>query len=268
MRNVNYINGVEGVVTGGTATVNIPVDRRYHALKIFVTATGIATAELIVSKVRLNVNGTYIRDLTPAQIHAISTLNGLTNDVLCLDLFLSEPWRASVAGEESTSWDMFGQTKFTAEISFISALTGLTCQVQASYDYGRNTDAGKPFLAIVRQLSQTYNAPAGSYDIVTIPVTFPIQRIHLQPAAGVVSSVEVYRGSEKIHEGTVAQNTRFLADYGMVGAAFAFPIVFDFDQQISSPLVVQNQGDLLVRPVVGTAGSFNVLTEARAPAYN
>jgi hypothetical protein len=172
-----------------------------------------------------------------------------------------------VLGEEAVSWDLFGQTKCTMEIIF-KAVTAPTAQVQASYDYGRNKDGDKFFLAIVKQLTQGYVAPSGTFDIVTIPTTNPIQRIHLAMSANAISSVEVYRASEKIKEGTTAQNIRFLADYGLVGSAFSFPIVFDFEQQISSQLIVANQGDLLIRPTTTGAATLTAIIESRAPGYN
>ena len=36
-RLVNYVPGIQGVTSGGIATVNIPVDRRYHSLRILTT---------------------------------------------------------------------------------------------------------------------------------------------------------------------------------------------------------------------------------------
>lgn len=266
MRNITYINGVEGVASASTATVNIPIDRRYHALKLFVGATGATLATDIVDKVRLFVNGVVMRDLTPAQIIGIATLNGLTPATGEIPIYFSEPWRATVLGEESTSWDLFGQSKCTLEVVF-KTVTAPTLQVQAAYDYARNKDGEKFFLAIIKQLNQGYNAPSGTFDIVTIPTSFPIQRLELQMASNTINSVEVYRGSEKIHEGTAAQNARFLADYGLVASAFTFPIVFDYEQQISSPLIVANQGDLLVRPTTSGAALLTVTIESRAPGY-
>ncbi len=204
--------------------------------------------------------------MSPAQILGIATLNGLTPATGEIPIYFSEPWRASVLGEEATSWDLFGQTKCTLEVVF-KTVTAPAMQVQASYDYGRNKDGDKFFLSIVKQMNQGYNAPTGQFDIVTIPTQFPIQRLLLQMASNSISSLEVYRASEKIHEGTTAQNTRWLADYGLVGGAFTFPVVFDYEQQISSPLLVANQGDLLVRPTTTGSALLTVTIENRAPGY-
>lgn len=267
MRNITFINGVEGVIPSGVATVNIPIDRRYHGLKLFVNGTAAAVASDVVSRVRIFVNGQIMRDLTATQAQKIFQLNGQTFDPLEIPLAFSEPWRASVLGEEATSWDLFGVAKCTLEVTF-TAEAAPTLQVQGAYDYAKNvTGDGKSFLAIVKQLQQVYTNPVGTLDIVNIPTSNPIQRILMQTSAGTISSLEVYRASEKIHEGPVAQNTRWLADHKLDGTAFTFPIVFDYEQQVSSPLLVQNQGDLLVRPVFTNAGSVNVLAESRSQGY-
>jgi hypothetical protein len=268
MRIVNYINGIEGAVTGGTATVNIPVGRRYHALKVYVTAdNGAPTTDpaAILDYARLLVNGVVMRDLLPADYINIAKLNGITPAASELPFYFSEPWRASVVGEESTSWDLFGQSKCTLELKFKTGLTAITCAVSASFDYGRNISGTKPFLAIVKQLKQTYNAPSGVYDVTTLPKTFPIQRILLNASTGTLNSVEVTRDNEKVQESTTAQNSTFLKDYGLAAANFSFPVVFDFEEQISSALIVNRE--LNVRVVSSSANTLSAIIEHRVPDY-
>ena len=269
MRIKSYINGVEGVIAGGIATVNVPINRRYHAIKSFLSATvgGNPSTDptAILDYVRQIVNGVVMRDLTPAQYLAIADLNGQTVGAGELPFWYSEPWRASVVGEEATSWDMFGQTKFTLEFKFKATAVNPTLVIEAAYDYGRNVSDGKPFLSIVKQLAQNYNAPAGKYDVTTLPVIWPIQRILIGVSAGTVVDVEVYRDSERVHEGTAAQNARFLADYGLDGTAFSYPIAFDYEQQISSPLIVGKE--LNVRVNSSQANSLSAIVEHRANGY-
>lgn len=270
MRYRTYVNGVEGVVAGGTATVNVPINRRYHGIKAFVSATvggsGSTDPTAILDGVRLIVNGNTIRDLTPAQYLAIAALNGQTVGAGELPFWFSEPWRASVLGEESTSWDMFGQTKFVLEFKFKSAAVSPTLVIEASYDFGRNISDGKPFLAIVKQTSQTYVAPSGKFDVTTLPILYPIQRILLAASTGTINDVEIIKdGNTKVQEGTAAENKRWLADYGMDGTAFSYPVVFDYEQQISSPLQVDK--DLNVRVNSSAANTLTAITEYRVPGY-
>ena len=83
MRIKNYINGIEGVATGGVAVANVPVNRRYFDFRMFVTgnlAGGGAsqTAAQLVTNVRVYVNSVVIIDLTSTELRKIALLNGLT----------------------------------------------------------------------------------------------------------------------------------------------------------------------------------------------
>lgn len=281
MRIQNYITGIQGVTAGGVATLNIPIDRRYHALKLFVSGTfnaGTSTDpnELIASA-RLMVNGVVMRDLLPSDIIKIAKLNGITPDTTNGEtpFYFSEPWRASVLGEESTSWDMKGQTSFTLEVTFNSvsttgsfAITNLAAAVIGSFDYARNLNgANQPFLAIVKQLRYSVSAPAGQFDFTTLPTVHPIQRTHFRTSTGTISSMEVYNDSTKVMEGLTAQINDFYKDYKLVPASgFSLSAIFDFTQQISDALFVQNN-NLDFRITSSAANALTAIVEARAPGY-
>ncbi len=281
MRIINYINGMQGVAAGAVATLDIPVNRRYHALKLFVSGTFNAAPstnpEELISSVQLLVNGVVIRDLRPGDVIKIAKLNGITPDTTNGEtpFYFSEPWRASVIGEESTSWDMFGQQKFTLQVTFNSVsvtgafpITNLAAAVEASFDYGRNyDDKGQFFLAIVKQLRFGYSAPIGSVDLTNLPMQFPIQRIHFSPSTGTLSSLIVYNNSIKAMEGLTAQLNDFYKDFKLVPASgFALSAIFDHTQQISDALKVENNS-LDVQPVCSAANNLTVIVEHRANGY-
>ncbi len=164
---------------------------------------------------------------------------------------------------------MAGQSKFTLQMTFLSTAVSPACVVEASFDYGRNTDgAGKPFLAIVKQLRFTRSNPAGAVDITDLPQVFPIQRIHLTTSAGTITSMEVWNDTVKIQEGLTAAFNDFYKDYKLApsAASFSLSAVFDFTQQISDALFVANQ-NLNVRPTCSTAGSITAVVEHRANGY-
>lgn len=272
MRKIEPLHGVEGVVAGGIALVNIPVNRRYHAIKIFAGANDsegdpLASVESVVDYVRVIINGVVFRDLTAVNYRKIARLNGMTVATNEIPLYFSEPWRASITGEESTSWDLSGVVKATIEIKLKSGIVSPSVKVQAVSDFGRNTTLGTdgqlvPFTAAVKQLTLTYSANQGVFDITTLPIGSPIQRIHFLTSSGTISSVEVIRDGEKVHEATIAENTRFLADYGIAAAEFTYPLIFDFEQQISSPLIVSR--DLLVRPTLSANATLTAIVESRS----
>lgn len=273
MRIINLLSGINGVVAGGNATLSIPVGRRYHALKVFLAATvgGNPSTDptAIITSARLLVNGVVMRDLTPTQILDISRLNGITPSAAAgeLPFYFSEPWRASVIGEESTSWDVTNQATFTLELTFAAGAVNPSAVVEAAFDYGRNRDAsGKDFLAIVKQLRFSRANPSGAVDLTDLPQVFPIQRIHLDVSVGTVTSLEVWNDTVKVWEGTIANLNTFLKDYGLDGTQFGASAVFDFTQQISDALFVTNQ-NLNVRPVCSNAGTLTAIVEHRVPGY-
>lgn len=277
MRIINLVNGINGAITGSTGQLVIPVGRRYHNLKVFLSATdgvGATTDPLrIVSAARLTVNGVLMRNLTTAQILKIASLNGFPATAATgeLPFYFSEPWRASVVGEESTSWDM-GDGKirtFLLELDFLAGLVaGPSVVVEASFDYGRNVDqGGKPFLAIIKQLPTVKANAVGVLDLQDLPQQFPIQRIHLQASAGTISSAEVWNDSTKVMEGLTANLNDFYRDYRFVTAgAFSLSLIFDHTQQISDALSVLNN-NLNVRPTFSAGGACTALTEFRANGF-
>lgn len=282
MRLINYINGVEGVSSGGTAVANIPTGRRYHDLKSFLTATvggNPSTSPVaILDWTRLLVNGVLIRDLTPTQSLAIQALNDITAAASELAHYFSEPWRASIDGEEATSWDLADQKKCTLELKFKAAAVAPAVQVLASYDYANNVVVtnGKAakFLAIVKQLALTYGVGAGANDLTTLPVKFPIQRIHLNVAAGTITDIQVKRDGEIVQESSVSQNSAFLKDRALDASQFSFPICFDFTQQLTDALTGQNFDanpsgikDLNVKATCSQATVLTALVESRANGF-
>ena len=278
MRIINLISGFNGVVAGGVATLDIPVGRRYHALKVFLSAT-VASAPstdplLIITQARLLVNGVELRALTPAQILGIANLNARTPDATTgeLPFYFSEPWRASILGEEITSWDTnraTGAAVFTLELTFAAGAVNPSAVAEASFDYGRNVDqAGNPALAIIKQTRLTRSNPAGIVDLIDLPQMRPIQRIHLQTSAGSISYLEVWNDTVKVMEGATGRINDFQKDYEMTPSAsgFALSAVFDFTQQITDALFVQNK-NLDVRPTCSTAGAITAVVEYRENGY-
>jgi len=279
MRNIEYMNGIAGVAVGGVATLNFQTERRYHGIKVFpsamiesdpIGAPGVydqATTDPteIIEYAKLIVNGVVIRDLTPEDAIKLVQANygGVAVDNH-IPFQFSGPTRASITGEEATSWDMWGQRTFVMELKFKSNIANPTVLTLASYDYGRNLVNGKPFLNIVKQLSYTYNAPAGNYDIVSLPKANPIQRIHIEPSSGTVSEATVTRDAEKVFEATKVQNDEFHKDYG-IDSPYGYSIVFDHEQQLTSPLVVKR--DLNVRPTFSASNSAKVIVESISRGY-
>jgi hypothetical protein len=181
----------------------------------------------------------------------------------------SEIWRLSPVAQESTAWDLFGQSSMTMQVNFKTGILSPTLKVRHSYDFTRQETLGpngpERFLSIVKRRPITFNAAAGTNDITTIPTIFPITRLYIQPASGTIDFVEVYRDGEKIFEASKAQNIDHLKAMSIDPTQFEFPLLFDADQQLNNALVVNN--NLLVRTTNSTSGSVRVLVESRANGY-
>lgn len=68
-------NGVPAAGVGGTATLDIPVGPRYKAITLRVKDSNNANASVIISDMRLNVNGKNQRVFTVPQLDRINALN-------------------------------------------------------------------------------------------------------------------------------------------------------------------------------------------------
>ncbi len=280
MRITNFLTGIQGVGAGNVATLDIPVARRYHALKIFVSGTFNSAASTnpveLITSARLLVNGTLIRDLLPADIINIAALNNITAQASNgeLPFYFSEPWRASVIGEEVTSWDLALQKKCTLEITFNSVsvtgsypITNLAVAAVATFDYGRNVDQnGNPLNNIVKQLRYSLASLVGATDIGTLPTQFPIQRVHFRVSSGSISSIIVTNNGAKVMEGLTAQLTALYKDYKVIQSAYAISAIFDYTQQISDALLPQNN-NVNFQPVCSAAGTITAVAELRSPGF-
>lgn len=246
----NYVAGIQGVASGGIATVNVPVNRRYHSLRILTTnAAGTLTdSTTIVSLVELVVNGIVIRSGAPATFINIAKTYRYTPPTGEIPIFFTEFWRnESPESAEATSWDLFGQQTFVVRLTFLSPGGGVGIQsILADFDTKRNTYTNAqgqlvPFLAIVKQTDISIVAASGLNDITTIPTAWPIQRIYTDISANAVSKVEVYADNNvKVWEATKAENQIYLNANDITATFFEYPIVFDYDDRVESNLKTQN----------------------------
>ena len=245
-RYTNYIPGIQGVASGGIATANAPVNRRYHTLRILTTnAAGTLTdSTTIVSLVELVVNGITMRSGAPATFINIAKLYKYTPATGEIPIFFTEFWRnESPSAAEATSWDMTGQQSFVIRLTFLSPGGGVGIQsILADFDGKRNlrrdeTGALVPFLAIVKQQDISIVAGSGTNDITTLPLSWPLQRIFIDISANAVSSVQLYADNNvKVLESTKAENALMLNANDLAASNFEYPIVFDYDNRLDSNL--------------------------------
>lgn len=121
------LNKIEGVSAGGTATIDLPTNVRYHGICLEYdtdTAGGATEAnmETEITEVRVNVNQVTQRKASSAQIFDINRTKGRTPTVGdgtasgYIPLFFSEPQRKTQLEAEATAWGMLGVSDLQIEV--------------------------------------------------------------------------------------------------------------------------------------------------------
>lgn len=244
MRNINYIPGIQGVADGAVATLNIPVNRRYHSIHIQTLANGVAAdATLNCSLVELMVNGIVMRSGKPKTFIDLGKLYGYTASTGEIPLFFSEFWRNESPGSmELTSWDLFGQSTFTMRLTLLSPAGSVgISSVLADFDSKRNTrlinGQQVPFPQIVKQTDMSFVLGSGLNDITTLPTSFPILRLLADVSANAISKVELFGdGNVKLHEATKTENVIMLNSNLLVAGSYEYPLVLDYDNRVLQAL--------------------------------
>lgn len=266
MRRIHRISGIEGVGANALVSVKLPTQRRYHGLKFFVTNNGAAViASDVIDRATLKVNGKSQRELTAARILQIATLTGVAAATGELPVNFSEPSRADKMDEQMLAWNLYGETSFEVFLKLKAGLVNPTVTGLAIWDDGQTLDAaGNVVKNIIRQFELTKNAAIGPNDFDNIPRDFPLHRVLLD-AAGAVSDIDVRADDNTVQELTSAENARILADYGLVSTAFAFPICFDFTEQVTDGLVARRS--LNVRFTSAAAQQVTAVLEQRVSSF-
>lgn len=270
----NYVPGMQGIGPGSTGTLNVPVNKRYHSMRILTTnaAAALTDPTTIVSNVQLEVNGVTIRQGAPATFINIAKTFGYTPGAGEIPIFFTEFWRnESPRAAEATSWDMFGQNTFVVKLTFLSPGGGVGIQsILADFDLKRNVrrDSSNnwvPFLEIIKQYDISYNANSGQNDVTVIPTNYPLQRIFTAISANAISKIEVYADDNfKQWEFTKTENQYVLGANQISPTFFEYPLVFDYDFRIDSSL---STSYLDLRVFTTGAATLTHTVHARVPAY-
>lgn len=220
-RLTDQVTGIQGVSLGGTASINMSVNQRYHRIVLNCTdgASNVAAAT-VVTNVRLLVNGVAVRDLATSDILRMCVANGYIPRLGELPLFFTEPFLTGGQINEPsdvTAWDMFGQSTFQIQLTI--AGSGVTTPgVTGWYEYDfieNNTANGQKILQIVSQKTYNYATAAAQNTITTQPINFPIRRIWARVAAGTITQIQVKQdGNIVANFQTLEQMKQCYREYG------------------------------------------------------
>ncbi|MDR1279500.1 MAG: hypothetical protein LBK99_01590 [Opitutaceae bacterium] len=225
------IVGMDGVAPGGLASVRLNVGPRYQWLKFFVFVNGeaVANVETVVRWMKLRVNERVRRDLTAKQWRDIARFNKVVPAGNEIPVWFAEIWQNTPADILNTCWDLYGQRSFEVQIqleNLAEPTDTVTIVAYQTYDNVHVLNTDKSIRnRIVEYSTMGVNAPAGWYDVVTLPKQVMIGRLHWM--GGAISEVEVTADTRKVFESTKANNDQVLTDAGLNPAVFPFSIVND-----------------------------------------
>ena len=278
------INSVT-IVSGGVVSP-VPVERFFTSFKHLVNGTIIRdiSAQEILSLALANNELPFTHVAGGVTDPCAGTTNGTSFPWLSgvynssvepyvigqLPIYMTEPWRKIVSHDSATSWDLFGQSTYQILAGITANITSPGLVGTYDFDYLRNATRNQNgtaqlFLKPVKQHSFTFNVPAGMYDVTTLPVTFPIQRLWIYSASTVPYQVELYADGNKVLEGTAEQVKQVLRDYNFNTIPFNLPCIFDKNQRLGDALKIARTLD--VRVWNTNAGAMTVLMESTPPAY-
>lgn len=271
------LNG-NSVRVGQGATFSYVVNGSTTVTSVALTATGSVSfipPELFFTSQKRLVNGVIIRDISAADSMRIYMANvGPTVRAPQdgeLPICFTEPWRKIVDHDQATAWDLIGQSTYQILYGIAPNITSPSLSGVYEFDYLRNArlnDKGEQvlFLRPIKQHTFSYNVPAGIYNVTSLPVDFPIQRMWLKETGkGSITYVELYQDGNKVVEGTYQQIDQMLEQYAFNAQVYDFNVVFDPDERLGKALKVDN---LTFRVTSASPTVLNITMEIQGTGYN
>lgn len=293
-QSAGVINAVT-VVSGGSVAA-VPVERFFTSIKHLVNGAiirdigpsdilAIAAFNNLVPGLTTSRAGTFMlskaaNGVAPLAQNQYQVLGSVGNAQMPLPyvlgqlpIYMTEPWRKIVRHDAASSWDLFGQSTYQILAGISSGVSNPGLTGLYEFDYMRNqtyVPNGKGgmvasyFLKPVKQHSFSFNVPSGKYDITTLPIDFPIQRMYFYGPA-VPYQIELYADGNKILEGSAEQVMQMYRDYGFNTDVYDLAYVSDPDQRFDRALKIQNNMD--VRIWSTNAAQLTVVVESTPPAF-
>jgi hypothetical protein len=259
------------VATGQTATVDLPLGRRYHTIWLEFSDTGGASngnaANLAASlanfatDIRVKLNGHTQRLHTAVQLNEVNSVNGAefgarasgtagnANYRLRLPIYLGEPWRENTGEKALPSWNVDGgQASFQIEVDLKAGLTGVN--ITGFYTWEPLT---AKLGAIAKMFRQTYAALGTQNDFNLKERDGFLQAIHLFPTSDgkYVNKVKLTADGADVQDLIdTGENAAVLAAGGMnpdTSATPRFDLVVDFDDPINSALRLSGLNSLTLQ---------------------
>ncbi len=273
MRRIAELGSFQNVVAGSKATLDLPVDRRYHGLKIGYRngagGTAATRAEMAseITLIRLLLDGVVQWELSASQLFAMLDVHGYPVTDGVLPLHFSEPWRRSPQGEDNLAWAVRGEVRtFQVEIEIAAGAVSPSLECFCEFD---NIDAPlAPIRKFTRQ--QVPVAATGLHTLDQIPGIGNLHALHaFEAASGDVKSIRA-----ELEQQIVFEAPRYIADeltkaHGGAPVDGVFSLRFDRTERVSDTLGNQvrlQSGAIARKPVrflfdMANASPFTLLYE-------
>lgn len=267
------LNGT-AIRVGQGATFTYVVNGANTVTSVSLTSGGAVSTvppELFFTSTKHLVNGAVMRDISAALTLKVALVNGYVPADGEFPVFFTEPWRKIVDHDQATAWDLIGQSTYQIIFGIRSGITSPILGGTYEFDYLRNArrDAkGNPilFLRPIKQHEFTYNVPSGVFNVTSLPVDYPIQRLFMsETGVGSITQIELYQDGNKVIEGTYLQQNQMLKQYGFTPTAFDYPVIFDPDQRLGKALKVTN---LILRVYSAAPAVLSCLVEIQSDNYS
>jgi hypothetical protein len=226
------------VGAGQTATLDLPVDRRYHAVFIRYLTNSLEPAqtemEADITAIRVNINGKSQRDWRNLNhLNKVLAFNNQDYDPGFIPIYFSEPWRRSALDEDRLSWGMSNVSTFQIEADIASGATSPALSGFALID-----NVQEPLSGIIKTRTQTVPVSAtGITTVSTLPKSDSYYRLHaFETTEADISDVDIEVDQLTVFDLTNAQVDRLLLSSRLSGQAATFHIPFDATQRTGDVL--------------------------------
>ncbi|PCJ90943.1 MAG: hypothetical protein COA52_09680 [Hyphomicrobiales bacterium] len=243
-RYVGEQSAFSNVQPNTTATIDLPVDRRYHVLWIkYKTNANRATIETDILRIKVMLNGIVQWEISPKELFAIYERHGYTFIDGYLPLFFSEPWRRSPAGEDSTGWQLFGNIRtFQIDVEIAPGANAPALECFSQYDR-------KPGgLGLIRKYTrqQVPVAATGPHTLNNVPGSGSLHGFHcFETTQGDIANVRVKVNDFEVFNADRALAEALIQPAGGKPVAGMFPVAFDATERVADridqALAVGNQ---------------------------
>lgn len=274
------LNKIEGVTAGGTATIDLPTNVRYHGICLeYDTSTAggptEATIETEISEVRINIEQVTQRKASSSHIFDINRTKQQSPTVGSaslpgyIPLHFSEPQRERQIEREATAWGMLGVRDFQIEVD----IANNSGQTPALKGFAVVDDIQEAPKGIVKWKKNTVTVGATG----ELPYAFSTETgdsyqglYFFENTAGDIDELLVEWDGVKIYQLTENQDDAFINHFadGFDGVSGLVHVPFDLNHPADALRTVKEVGgsrvkvqELIATLNMGAANNVTVIRE-------